>query len=100
MGFAESLVRTVIEEAQEARLRVTRQRLNVVTLTLPELRERPEDILLLAHYYLSIFSRKQRRPRSRAAVRSTCSSSNSTGVWRAWPRSRANSPRRDPSAVD
>ena len=37
-------------------------RLNVVNLTLPALRERPEDILLLAHYYLSIFGRKQRRP--------------------------------------
>ena len=37
-------------------------RLNVVTLTLPALRERPEDILLLAHHYLSIFGQKQRRP--------------------------------------
>jgi NtrC-family two-component system response regulator AlgB len=36
-------------------------RLNVVTLTLPALRERPEDVLLLARYYLSIYSRKQRR---------------------------------------
>jgi two-component system, NtrC family, response regulator AlgB len=36
-------------------------RLNVVTVTLPALRERPEDILLLAHHYLSIFSQKQRR---------------------------------------
>jgi two-component system, NtrC family, response regulator AlgB len=37
-------------------------RLNVVTLTMPALRERQEDIELLAHHYLSIFSRKQRRP--------------------------------------
>jgi len=37
-------------------------RLNVVTLTLPALRERAEDILLLAHHYLSIVGRKQRRP--------------------------------------
>jgi two-component system, NtrC family, response regulator AlgB len=36
-------------------------RLNVVTLTLPPLRERPEDILLFAQHYLSIFSKKQRR---------------------------------------
>ena len=36
-------------------------RLNVVTLTLPALRERPEDVLLLAHHYLSVFSQKQRR---------------------------------------
>jgi DNA-binding NtrC family response regulator len=40
-------------------------RLNVVTLTLPALRERPQDILLLAHHYLSIFRRKQRRPARR-----------------------------------
>ena len=37
-------------------------RLNVVTLTLPALRERSQDILLLAHHYLSIFRQKQRRP--------------------------------------
>jgi two-component system, NtrC family, response regulator AlgB len=36
-------------------------RLKVVTLTLPALRERPEDVLLLAHHYLSVFSQKQRR---------------------------------------
>ena len=36
-------------------------RLNVVTLTLPALRERPEDILPLAHHYLSVFGQKQRR---------------------------------------
>ncbi len=37
-------------------------RLNVVMLTLPALRQRPEDILFFAHHYLSIFSQKQRRP--------------------------------------
>ena len=36
-------------------------RLNVVTLTLPSLRERPEDIQLLARHYLSVFGQKQRR---------------------------------------
>jgi two-component system, NtrC family, response regulator AlgB len=37
-------------------------RLNVVTLTVPALRERPEDILLLARHYLTVVGRKQRRP--------------------------------------
>jgi NtrC-family two-component system response regulator AlgB len=36
-------------------------RLNVVTLTLPALRDRPEDIQLLADHYLSVFGQKQRR---------------------------------------
>jgi NtrC-family two-component system response regulator AlgB len=37
-------------------------RLDVVTLTVPPLRDRPEDILPLAHHYLAIFRQKQRRP--------------------------------------
>jgi NtrC-family two-component system response regulator AlgB len=37
-------------------------RLNVITLTVPSLRDRSEDIPLLAHHYLARFSRKQRRP--------------------------------------
>jgi two-component system, NtrC family, response regulator AlgB len=51
----------------EAEVRIGRfrddlfQRLNVLTLTLPPLRERPEDILPLAHHYLSVFGEKQRR---------------------------------------
>jgi two-component system, NtrC family, response regulator AlgB len=36
-------------------------RLNVITLTLPSLRERPEDIALFANHYLTLVSRKQGR---------------------------------------
>jgi len=36
-------------------------RLNVVTLTLPPLRERNQDIIPFAHHYLSVFGQKQRR---------------------------------------
>jgi two-component system response regulator HupR/HoxA len=36
-------------------------RLNSFTIDLPPLRERPEDILDLAHYFLSHFNRTQRR---------------------------------------
>ena len=37
-------------------------RLNVVSLTVPALRDRAEDIPLFARHYLSIFRQKQRRP--------------------------------------
>jgi two-component system, NtrC family, response regulator AlgB len=37
-------------------------RLNVVTLTVPPLRDRADDILPLANHYLSVFRQKQRRP--------------------------------------
>ncbi|MDW8244571.1 MAG: sigma-54 dependent transcriptional regulator [Thermogemmata sp.] len=36
-------------------------RLNVITLTVPSLRERQEDVLPLARYYLSFFERQQGR---------------------------------------
>jgi DNA-binding NtrC family response regulator len=36
-------------------------RLNVVTLDLPPLRDRPEDILVLAEHFLADFSKKARR---------------------------------------
>ena len=36
-------------------------RLNVITLTVPALRDRPEDIPLLAQHYLAMFGRKQGR---------------------------------------
>jgi Nif-specific regulatory protein len=38
-------------------------RLNVVSLSLPPLRERPEDVILLAEHFLSQFSLQARRPR-------------------------------------
>jgi len=37
-------------------------RLNVVPLQVPDLRERPEDILLLAHHFLQTESRMMKRP--------------------------------------
>jgi len=37
-------------------------RLNVVPLKVPDLRERPEDILLLAHHFLQTESRMMKRP--------------------------------------
>jgi NtrC-family two-component system response regulator AlgB len=36
-------------------------RLNVITLSVPALRDRPEDVPLLAHHYLALFGRKQGR---------------------------------------
>jgi Nif-specific regulatory protein len=46
-------------------------RLNVVTLTIPPLRERPDDVWLLAEYFLNDFCRKARRkvPTFSAAAR-------------------------------
>lgn len=38
-------------------------RLNVVTLDLPPLRDRPEDVLALAEHFLGVFSLQARRPK-------------------------------------
>ena len=45
-------------------------RLSVVTLDLPPLRERPEDILLLAEFFLKKFSMQARRPTLRLSTES------------------------------
>jgi NtrC-family two-component system response regulator AlgB len=50
------------EEARAGRMREDLlQRLTVVTLAVPALRERPEDVLPLARHYLAFFAQKQRR---------------------------------------
>jgi NtrC-family two-component system response regulator AlgB len=50
-------------EVQAGRFRADLlQRLRVVTLSMPALRDRREDIVPLAQYYLAFFARKQRRP--------------------------------------
>jgi NtrC-family two-component system response regulator AlgB len=54
--------RSLEEDVQAGRFRDDLlHRLNVVTLTLPPLRDRIEDIVPLARHYLSLFSRRQRR---------------------------------------
>jgi NtrC-family two-component system response regulator AlgB len=54
--------RSLEEDVQAGRFRDDLlHRLNVVTLTLPPLRNRVEDIVPLARHYLGVFSRRQRR---------------------------------------
>jgi transcriptional regulator with GAF, ATPase, and Fis domain len=43
-------------------------RLNVIPLSLPPLRERGDDVLLLAHHFIQKFARKMNRPLKRLSV--------------------------------
>jgi len=54
-------------------------RLNVITLTLPPLRERPEDVLPLAEHYLRFFRRRQGRPNLRFSPR--CQEALTAHAW-------------------
>lgn len=55
--------RNLEQEVQQGRFREDLLfRLNVVEVTVPSLRERPEDILPLARHFLSFFARATRKP--------------------------------------
>jgi transcriptional regulator with GAF, ATPase, and Fis domain len=55
--------RDLAREVAEGRFREDLfYRLDVVELKIPPLRERPEDVVLLAKYFLSLFARKHGRP--------------------------------------
>jgi DNA-binding NtrC family response regulator len=57
---------TNIDPEEASRQGIIRQdlfyRLNIISLVLPPLRERKEDIMLLANHYLSIYAKKFQRP--------------------------------------
>src|SRR5262249_16905690 len=69
---------------EEVRIKAFREdlyyRLNVVSLTMPPLRERLEDIPLLAEHFLQLYSRKNKRP-----VKAVSAEATALLMQYAWP---------------